>query len=220
MANSIYQKLGFAIAGTVLSLAVMETGSVQAATITYDFNVNITSGPLLGNQYSGFFSYDDASPSGAGNLLLPYFDITEFNFEFANRTYTRSDLRYDCRVFPGCLPLQFSGGEVVTEPSGQVVLIPRGGELVRFAFSTFNPFRPPFPGFFTLIGGQTGLGFTYQLPFNPGEPFTIGSGSGTVSRRPTTPPPPTSVPEPGTVFGLSMLGFGWLLRKKKVSFHA
>ena len=55
MANSIYQKLGFAIAGTVLSLGVMEALSVQAATITYDFNVNITSGPLLGNQYSGFF---------------------------------------------------------------------------------------------------------------------------------------------------------------------
>lgn len=217
MANSIYQKLALATVGTVLSLAVMETPSVQAATITYDFTVNITDGPLLGNQYSGFFSYDDASPSGAGGLLLPFFDVTEFNFDFPQRTNTPSQLFIDGRVFPSSLPLQFRGGEVVTDPSGRLVLIPRGGELVRFAFSTFNPFRPPFPGFFTLFGSSTGLSFTYQLPFNPGEPFTIGSGSGTVSLRTT---PPTAVPEPGTVFGLSMLGLGWLLRKKKASSHA
>lgn len=219
MANSIYQKLGFAIAGTVLSLTVIEAHSANAAIITYDFNVNITSGPLLGNQYSGFFSYDDTSPAPFG--LQPFFGLTEYNFDFPERTGTPSNLFLDCRVGPSCLPLEITGGEVVfDEPNGKIYLIPRGGELVRFAFSTFNPFRPPFPGFFTLIGGQTGLGFTYQLPFNPGEPPSpIGGGSGTVSRRPITPPPPTSVPEPGTVFGLSMLGFGWLLGKKKVSSH-
>jgi len=214
MANSIYQKLALATAGTVLSLAVMETASVQAATITYDFNVNITSGPLLGNQYSGFFSYDNTAPAP---VLQPFFDVTEFNFEFANRTYTRSDLVLDCRVFPGCLPLQFSGGELVTDPSGRLVLIPGGSELARVAFSTFNPFGPPFPGFFTLIGSGSAFSFNYQLPFNPGEPTTIGNGSGTVSLRTT---PPTAVPEPSTIFGLSMLGFGWLLRKKKASSHA
>ena len=222
MANSIYQKLGFAIAGTVLSLGVMEALSVQAATITYDFNVNITSGPLLGNQYSGFFSYDDTSPSPTAPVV-PVFDVTEFNFEFAGKTYTKSDLRYGgCRAgLQYCYPLEFSGAEAVLDPSGfPRYFIPRGGELVSFAFSTFNPFGPPYPGFFSLMGGMRGLSFIYQLPFNPEPPTPIGSGSGTVSRRPTTPPPPTSVPEPGTVFGLSMLGFGWLLRKKKVSFHA
>ncbi len=217
MANSIYQKLALATAGTVLSLAVMETPSVQAAIITYDFTVNISSGTLIGNQYSGFFSYDNTAPAP---VLQPFFDVTEFNFKFANKTYTRSDLRLDCRVFPACLPLEFTTGEIVTEPSGRLVLIPGGSELARFAFSTFNAFGPPFPGFFTLFGSSTGLSFTYQLPFNPGEPFTIGSGSGTVSRRTDPTPPPTSVPEPGTVFGLSMLGFGWLLRKKKASSHA
>lgn len=219
MANSIYQKLALATAGTVLSLTAINTSSVQAAIITYDFTVNITSGSLLGNQYNGFFSYDDASPSGAGNLLLPFFYITEFNFDFPQRTNTPSQLFIDGRVFPNSLPLRFKGGTIVTDSSGQIVLIPRGGELQNFGFSTFNPFRPPFSGFFTLIGSSTGLFFAYQLPFNPDEPFRIGFGSGTVSQRPTPTPPPTSVPEPGTVFGLSMLGFGWLLRKKKVFSH-
>ncbi|MFB2981717.1 hypothetical protein [Microseira sp. BLCC-F43] len=51
MANSIYQKLALATAGTVLSLAVMETASVQAATITYDFTVHLTNGDFKGNSY-------------------------------------------------------------------------------------------------------------------------------------------------------------------------
>jgi PEP-CTERM motif len=215
MANSICQKLAFTTAAAALSLAGLEAYPAQAAIITYDFTVDITSGPLLGNQYNGFFSYDDASPSGAGNLLIPYFDVTEFNFDFPQRTNTPSQLFIDGRVFPFSFPLRFTGGTIVTDPSGRIVLIPRGGELQSFGFSTFNPFRPPFPGFFTLIGSPSSLSFFYQLLFNPGEPFS-GTGSGTVSLRTT---PPTAVPEPSTIVGLSMLGLGWLLRKKKAFSH-
>ena len=131
MANSIYQKLALATAGTVLSLAVMETYSANAATITYDFTVNITDGPLLGNQYSGFFSYDDTSPSATRlpadytspsfvSPLVPVFDVTEFNFDFAGKTYTKSDLEYDgCRHgIQYCYPLAPSGVEAVLDPSG------------------------------------------------------------------------------------------------------
>ena len=36
-------------------------------------------------------------------------------------------------------------------------------------------------------------------------------------QRPTMPPPPASVPEPGSVVGLSLLGLGFLLKKKTAS---
>ncbi|GET40261.1 PEP-CTERM sorting domain-containing protein [Microseira wollei] len=237
MANSIYQKLALATAGTVLSLAVMETASVQAATITYDFTVNITDGPLLGNQYSGFFSYDDTSPSATSlpvdysspsfrSPLVPVFDVTEFNFDFAGKTYTKSNLRYDgCRAgIQFCYPLTFSGTEAVLDPSGfPRYLIPRGGDLSLVSFSNFSSFNfSIFSVYFYILGGKSAGDFRYDLPLDLSEPFKNRSGSGTVgfSLRTTPTPPPTSVPEPGTVFGLSVLGFGWLLRKKKASSHA
>lgn len=71
MADNFLGKLAVATAGAALSLAVMGAQPAGAATITYDFTVGVTSGPLTGNQYSGFFSYDDASTSrGASYFSL------------------------------------------------------------------------------------------------------------------------------------------------------
>jgi PEP-CTERM motif len=217
MANSIYQKLALATAGTVLSFAAMQTNPVNAAIITYDFTAKVTGGSLAGNSYNGFFSYDDTAPSPTGIASIPYYGVTEFNFGFAGTTFTQRDLRFDCRILQNCgTSLFIPDGEFV-EPFFQ---IPRGGtpSLIYFQNVSFMGF----PGstsrvLFQFFGGLNGSFFSYQLP---SERPTFGSGSVKYSLRTTPTPPPTSVPEPGTVFGLSMLGIGWLLRKKKVSSHA
>lgn len=63
----------------------------QAATITYDFTVTPDSGPLAGNNYSGFFSYDDSTLTGIGDEFLPQSEITTINFNFEGNTYTLAD---------------------------------------------------------------------------------------------------------------------------------
>jgi PEP-CTERM motif len=219
MANSIYQKLALATAGAALSLAAMEANPANAAIITYDFTAKVTGGSLAGNSYNGFFRYDDTAFSFPSRVGKPYFSVTEFNFEFAGTTFTQRDLRFDCRILEICgTSLFIPGGEFITTSEGAPIgQIPRGGtpSLIFFqnvGFMGFFPIteRP----LFSFFGGLNGGFFAYQLP---GEMPTINSGSVTYLLRTTPTPPPISVPEPSTVFGLSMLGFGWLLRKKKAS---
>ncbi len=223
MADKCLQKLAVAAAGAALSLAVMEAQPAGAATITYDFTVGVTSGPLTGNQYNGFFSYDDSSTSSAGELLLPYFQVSDFNFEFVNtsfqnafdsQTYTKSDLRIDGRLGPASLPLRISGGEIIMDESGHIDLIPRGGHLDSFGFSTFNRFDRGEAGWWTLVSSY-GFSYKFGWDYSSGpDPGRSGSGTVTYSLRET---PTSRVPEPGTAFGLGVLGAGWLLRKKIAS---
>lgn len=96
----IYQKLAVATAGAALGLVVSEATPTQAATITYDFTLTLTSGvgalqSSVGNQYSGFFSYDDSQIyfsdprfGGLGYTTLP----TDFSLNFNNINYTETDL--------------------------------------------------------------------------------------------------------------------------------
>lgn len=62
---NICTKLAFAI-GLALSLTAIETSPVFAATLSYNFFVDVTSGSLansslVGNKYKGYFSYDDSA---------------------------------------------------------------------------------------------------------------------------------------------------------------
>ena len=55
-----------AIASIALSAAtVIVASQAHASTITYDFTVNVTKGPLAGKLLSVFFSYDDSILKGA-----------------------------------------------------------------------------------------------------------------------------------------------------------
>ncbi|MBD2040008.1 PEP-CTERM sorting domain-containing protein [Microcoleus sp. FACHB-672] len=222
MFTNLYQKLAIATAGTALSLFALEVTPAEAAIITYDFTVDITSGHLSGNQYNGFFSYDDTATSAAGEPLEPYFDVTEFNFDFANtafqqqgqnRTYTKSDVRYDGRSLPYSLPLEFDGGEVVEDEFGNIQLTPRGGELVRFAFSTFDAFNyENQDGWWSMFANRQGSSsFNYYFGWDDllGDPGLSGAGNVSYALR--------SVPEPNTVFALGLLGAGWLLKRKNFS---
>lgn len=209
--KGFYQKLAVATTGTILSFAVMEAVPAQAAIITYDFTVDVTSGPYAGNQYDGYFSYDDEATSEASEIFIPLFDITDFYFEFADEINS-ADLFYDPRQGPLSSPLQFTDGEVIELKPGNLALIPRGGELVRFRFSSFNSFDFE-PNWFTI---NSEFGFRYQIPSPPDDPelYVGGQGNLTYSLR------STSVPEPSTAFGLGILSFGWFLKKKLVGYSS
>lgn len=62
----LYQKLVVATAVSTF-FAVMEASPLQAATITYDFKADVTSGSLLGQTFTGFLSYDDSALTGVGS---------------------------------------------------------------------------------------------------------------------------------------------------------
>lgn len=88
------QKLAFATAGVVLSCAAMEANFMKpalAATITYDFTVDVTSGSLAGIQGSGFFSYDDSTLKGIGLETLRANGGLDISFEFSGKTYNETD---------------------------------------------------------------------------------------------------------------------------------
>lgn len=54
------QKYIGAIAGIILSYTAIPANPTQAATITYDINIDFEAGNLAGNSYQGFYSYDPA----------------------------------------------------------------------------------------------------------------------------------------------------------------
>lgn len=130
-------KLAVTTVGIALSFTIMEPRPVKAATITYDFTVDVTSGQLSGNQYSGFFSYDDSSPSSSSRLLFSVFDETEFNFEFAGRTYTRRDLRSGCRGLP-CGSLQIPGVKLLSDRLVRLLLLSPEGVAYHFLVSPLS----------------------------------------------------------------------------------
>lgn len=192
----IYQKLAVATAGAALSLVVSEATPTQAATITYDFTLTLTSGvgalqSSVGNQYSGFFSYDDSQIyfsdprfGGLGYTTLP----TDFSLNFNNINYTETDL----------LPYMRGRGGTFLEfnDTGESF------QLVNFWLAASNP-------------GNTG-GFNLSIYESGGFLYTgdDGQGSGTMTYELS----PEPVPEPNTVFGIGVLSFfGWFLKKKKVS---
>jgi hypothetical protein len=197
----IYQKLAAVTAGAALSLVVSEAIPTQAATITYDFTLTLTSGvgalqSSVGNQYSGFFSYDDSQIyfsdprfGGFGYTTYP----TDFSLNFNNINYTEANL------FP------YTRG--------------RGGTFLEFTDSG-DSFQLVNFGLAAANSGNAGgfnLNIFQNFAYGAGGFFYSGDdgqGSGSVMSALRAEP----VPEPDTVLGISVLGFfGWFLKKKKVS---
>lgn len=195
----IYQKLAAATAGAALSLVVSKATPTQAATITYDFTLTLTSGvgalqSSVGNQYSGFFSYDDSQIyfsdprfGGFGYTTYP----TDFSLNFNNINYTEGNL------------LPYMRG--------------RGG-----TFLEFNDSGDSFQlGNFWLVARNPETPGGFNLSIVPGSFLYTGNdgqGSGTMTYELSTEPVPEPVPEPDTVLGIGVLSFfGWFLKKKKVS---
>jgi len=181
------QKLAIFTAAAAL-IAVIDTQTAKAATITYDFTVDITSGPLTGTQPTGFFSYDDASLTGVGLETVGLNDGLSISFNFLGETYSETD---DAGV-PDYPIVQF-----------------QDRSLLGLNFNVF--YAPSFQSFAiadeaNVSTGEIGLGagnvFAYDT--DPSVQFE-GLGTVTYSARP--------IPEPSSVVGLSVLGLGLILKR-------
>ena len=90
--TNIFQKLSFVVTTTVLSLSVINANPINAASITYDFEVNnIVGGSLVGETYSGFFEFDNSTSTLTGNNEES-FSVSELSFNFLGVNYTEDSL--------------------------------------------------------------------------------------------------------------------------------
>jgi hypothetical protein len=75
----------FAIGSTLSVLA----GCANAATIGFDFDATLSTGPLAGTSFSGTGSYDNQGQTGKGQ---EYFSLTSFDFTLLDSTFTKANI--------------------------------------------------------------------------------------------------------------------------------
>lgn len=191
MVNNIFTKLIVATTLVALNFVAIEASPVQAATITYDFDVNITSGSLDDNIYEGFFSYADSTLTGIGREKIGVAEELSIVFEFLGNTYTEANDNNFSFNFPF---LEFKEGSLV----GLQYIVNDTPNNSIFAMFSNDP---------------DGLGGGKRFQYIDVNSFEVNEGSVTsyLQRSPSTP-----IPEPSSVAGLVVLGLGWVLRKKIV----
>ena len=182
------QKLIFTTASVVLSLAVLEATSTHAVVLTYNFTVNITSGSLLGQEFEGFFSYDDSAIEES--QLTP---VLSFSFDFLGNTYTETD-----------------GVSVV--PNFELETVDYTGLNLFKVWS--NPPSSPISAF---SFNPNGYSFYYWDDlYNTGYGLSPIDSYGSVAYALRSTEPQQDVPEPQPVVGLTFIGIGsWLLKRTK-----
>jgi hypothetical protein len=200
------------------TLALAIAKPVEAAMLTYDFEVNVTSGTSIG-KYKGNFSFDTSKPLFLCDVVQGYYcanpvsnDLT-VTFDFLGKTYTeKDDSQYS--LFPTAV----FNSPVLNAQSSQSVAL-------SYLVSPLNA-----DGFF-VFGGDFHVGRGDDL-------FDAVTKVGTVIyslRLPGPKPGPqpgpqpgpdpcqgdscAAVPEPseiaGSVIGLGLLGAVWQLRRKR-----
>lgn len=85
---NVYHEFAIAVTGTALSSVLMEANPVQAAILTSNFTVNITSGSLAGTQGSGSLSFDDSTLTGEGLESVGENAGLSISFDFLGRSCT------------------------------------------------------------------------------------------------------------------------------------
>lgn len=83
--NKFLTRISAIAAGVAASLIALES---HAATISYNFTVDIISGPLDGDSFSGSLAYDDAALTTSGSELV---DVENLSFNFQGIDYTEAD---------------------------------------------------------------------------------------------------------------------------------
>ena len=77
-----------ALATIATNLTTIAVNQVNAATITYDIEVNNLDGSLSGDSFTGSFSFDDDSLLGSGDEFI---SVDNLSFDFLGTTYTEND---------------------------------------------------------------------------------------------------------------------------------
>ncbi|MBX2863190.1 MAG: hypothetical protein KTR27_06505 [Leptolyngbyaceae cyanobacterium MAG.088] len=106
-----------AIASAVLTLSKAQASWAQ--TVFYDFTVDITSGPLVGERYTGDTSADVTNLSQTGNETLQQ---TSINFIFGDVEFTEADDVQDSEA--NSPRANFQDGEFI----GNTYIVSRVGE--------------------------------------------------------------------------------------------
>ncbi|MBD1809351.1 hypothetical protein H6F98_28415 [Microcoleus sp. FACHB-SPT15] len=195
----IYQKLATATTGIALSLIAIESNSAKAATITYDFTVDIVESELLNNNLliSGFFSYDDSTIQGTGSETIPVILATHI---------TRSKNFPDSPGFIITSDDLYGGGAPVFRNQANVLLENRmfnGFQwdlgIRRFEFNINNE-------------EYNNLYFASRPCIDPIELFCRSTGIVSYTLREE---PAASVPESRGITGILLLGLGLILKKNR-----
>ncbi|MFM8298895.1 MAG: PEP-CTERM sorting domain-containing protein [Microcystis aeruginosa] len=87
MINS-WQRNAVITSGVVLSFAVQQVNSAQAAIVSYNLAGTIQNGLLTGQTFSGTFSYDNSLLTGLG---FEFLDVSQVNLNFFGSTFTAVD---------------------------------------------------------------------------------------------------------------------------------
>ncbi|MEM9483203.1 MAG: hypothetical protein AAGA83_05875, partial [Cyanobacteria bacterium P01_F01_bin.116] len=82
---------GLAVAVASAGLLLAGSSSALAATQTFDFDVSIIDGPLLGDLFSGTLSFDDASLINTGSEVLGIDEGLSVNFSYLGTDFTEAD---------------------------------------------------------------------------------------------------------------------------------
>ena len=81
--------LAVSLSNLVLGLTLVNSPLVQAATMKYDFQVDIDSGILSGDSFEGSFSFKKTSLTNSGDEFLP---LDSIDFSFQGTDYTEVNI--------------------------------------------------------------------------------------------------------------------------------
>lgn len=181
MKNHTWQKLTLATASLALGFIVTDYQPTQATTLNFEGTVD--SGALVGEEYSGFFSFPENLVTGTGQEFFPEFiPVSSLEMNFLDTIFTQDD------DFP------------------EVAFI--GNEFVGLSFNVFNDTAGNIDISFSFVPGFTDVSEAQMTYDSPSFPTGQGEGSGSVTFTPQA--SPNTVPEPSTLFG-TMLVFGSIL---------
>lgn len=157
--TNLLHKFSFVTATTVISFAVINSHPVNAALITYNFEVSIDSGFLEDQNFSGSFQFDDSGLTGIDEEFL---SVSHLNFEFDGVNYTETDGVAEVVFFDGdflglsfSTPAEFSFIPGFFELGEAFFAYNLPGEVDGTGDINYNPVPEPL----TILGTMTALGF-------------------------------------------------------------